>query len=124
MLISGFTAKVPKNGDLLRVLRPKSRPYPLKSIEVDPLKFKYALKVREVLECDLFDVIGLKDTDEKILAIWLEIMHNSMAIFHELAKKYQINEKYMRHRLLELENKLLTDAVLRDKITRLEAAFN
>ena len=85
---------------------------PARPVTENPEILKVSIAVAKVLQCDLFDVIGLRDTDAKIMAIYAEIVMTEMMVTHEIAKKYNINQSYMLHRLREFQDRLKWDTTL------------
>jgi len=81
-------------------------------------------RVADVLEVPLYDVLGLVDTECKILAISLELQLNESVLTRDLARKYRINPQYMMKRVAELQNDIKNNPALLAKINKLKSAFS
>lgn len=103
--------------EMVTAARPKS------PVAENPEILKVSIAVAKVLKCDLFDVIGLRDTDAKIMAIYAEIVMTEMMVTHEIAKKYHINQSYMLHRLREFKDRLKWDSTLQEVMLNINTAL-
>ena len=99
-------------------------PYKLKHEGIDLSKYSIAFRVAKVLECDVFDVIGIKDTDAKILALQIEILLNGYLVPFALAQKYKIYERFMLHSLSIFSKRVQNDSVFAGKVLLLQKEFD
>lgn len=90
--------------------------------EVD--EYAIAKKVAQLLGVTNADVLAWhKDSQEKILAIYVEIMLDSLQCPRRLAKKYQIHPNYMQKRLRELYVQMQSDVLLQQRVLKLNRFF-
>lgn len=71
--------------------------------------------VADIMEVRLLKVIGVWDSDAKIIACYYEILFGEMK-YRDVAKKYSINLKYMSKRLSELGERLTEEPGLKKKM--------
>lgn len=87
------------------------------------MDYEIAQRLANVLGVPLHDITWHKDTEAKMLAIFMEIVLNPLACHKQLAEKYSIYLPYMRRRLVEMGKRLKTDAALRRKVLLLNLEF-
>lgn len=82
---------------------------------MDPQKWVVAIVVAKVMKTTLSKIIGVYDTDAKIIACYYEILFGPLS-YLEVSRKYSINRGYMSKRLSELGDRLSDDPSLRSKM--------
>lgn len=99
----------------------KHMAYPLVS-EQD--EFELAKKVAKVLNVPNSEVLTwYRDTEAKLLAIYMEIVLGTASHPRTLAKKYNIYPNYMRKRLQDIKDRMEYDVKLQAKILKLNRFF-
>lgn len=79
--------------------------------------YELAQKVADILGVNLYDVVTwTRDSEEKILCIFMEIILNGTVDHKLLSHKYKIYLPYMLNRLKDLHRRLKSDAGLRGKV--------
>ena len=64
-----------------------------------------------------------QDTEEKLLAIYVEIMLDDLQCLRTLARKYHMHPNYMKKRLRALYEQLQHDVLLQQKVLKLNRFF-
>lgn len=85
--------------------------------------WRLAIIVAESLQVPMSDIIGFRDTDEKILCCHLELVTGEHAHPKMVARKYNINMHYMLKRIKEMEDRAVIDKKLQEKFRVLRGSF-
>lgn len=87
-------------------------------------EFALAKKVAFVLEVSVSEVLTwYRDTESKMLAIYMEILMDGTQCPRQLAIKYHMHPNYMQTRLREIYGRMQVDVVLQAKILKLNRFF-
>jgi len=81
----------------------------------DPKRWLIAEIVAKIMNTTLSKIIGVYDTDAKIIACYHEILFGELK-YQEVAKKYSINRTYLSIRLSRLGDRLTEDPELKIKM--------
>lgn len=81
----------------------------------DPQRWLIARVVAKIMDTTLSKIIGVYDTDAKIIACYHEILFGELK-YQEVAKKYSINRTYLSVRLSRLGDRLTEDPELKRKM--------
>ena len=94
-----------------------------KCVTYDKDRFAIARRVSEIFGVRVSDVIGFKDTEYKVLAVYVEITLAPRTSLHVLADRYTIYAPYLLKRLQELNEAMLTDIRVQAQVLLLNKEF-
>ncbi len=90
---------------------------------IDRQYWSIAIKVSEALEIPLNKIIGVRDTDEKLLACYMEMAISESTYPIAISKKYNINTSYLMNQLAKFENRFKKEEAFKHKYRLLLDAF-
>lgn len=87
-------------------------------IEIVPKDQDYTIAkiVSTTLDVKLSNIVGVYDTEEKMICIAFEIFMDRLVEEKYLSRKYNIYPRYMKYRLIEFRRRLLIDPLLQLKM--------